>query len=303
MSKLSEFEFDTLTIDVRGQPYEQKQKSVSCWVENLAQGIELELVPIPAGSFLMGAPKTEVGWHPTQAPQHEVTVAAFWMGKYPVTQAQWAVVATLPAVNQPLVVQPSCFAGETRPIEQVSWQEAIEFCARLSNYTKREYRLPSEAEWEYACRATTSTPFWVGETLTTELANYSGINWEYEGKICSKGSYGLGPLGVDRRETTNVGSFRVANEFGLYDMHGLVREWCSDCWHINYEGAPSTQAAWTVGGDCSQRVLRGGSWNSGPRPCRSAFRSKLAANSRLYDVGFRVVLAEAEVPSSASSNP
>ncbi|MFM9160298.1 MAG: formylglycine-generating enzyme family protein, partial [Dolichospermum sp.] len=127
-------------------------------------------------------------------------------------------VAALPQVNQELKPNPSRFKGDGstlltnhRPVERVSWHDAVEFCARLSNYTKRPYRLPSEAEWEYACRAGTTTPFHFGETMTTDLANYNG-NY----------TYGDGSKGVYREETTEVGSFKIANEFGLYDMHGNV---------------------------------------------------------------------------------
>ncbi len=289
MVDASVFEFEILTVDPCGQPCDSRRQSALHRIKDLGHGIGLELVAIPGGEFVMGAPMTEEGWHPSQSPQHLVTIAPFWMGKYPITQAQWQVVAALPKVNHPLPPNPSCFAGANRPVEQVSWQDAIEFCDRLSVSTGDTYRLPSEAEWEYACRAHTSTPFWTGKTITTELANYSGVDWEYEGRICSKGSYGEGPLGSDRRETTDVGSFAIANPFGLYDMHGLVREWCLDLWHDNYEGAPADGTAW-IDSHHNQRLLRGGSWNSGPRACRSASRSKLNPETHLYDVGFRVVL-------------
>jgi formylglycine-generating enzyme required for sulfatase activity len=210
------------------------------------------------------------------------------MGKYPVTQAQWQAVAALPKVKQDLDPNPANFQGENRPVERVSWYDAIEFCARLSQQTGYAYRLPTEAEWEYACRAWTLTPFHFGETITTDLANYSGVNWDYMGKICSKGSYGAGPKGVDRRETIPVGSFQVANAFGLYDLHGNVREWCADYWHDNYEGAPTDATVWITDGDSDKRVLRGGSWNVGPRKCRSAYRVKFDPAASLYDIGFRV---------------
>ncbi|MBW4469959.1 MAG: formylglycine-generating enzyme family protein [Stenomitos rutilans HA7619-LM2] len=289
MIDASVFEFGTLTVDPYGQIYEKRLQTAPGRTEALGDGTTMDLVTIPGGTLMMGAPPTENGWHPNQSPQHLVTIAPFWMGKYPVTQAQWSAVANLPKVNQPLSPKISCFTGATRPVEQVSWQDAIEFCDRLSLSTGRSYRLPSEAEWEYACRATTTTPFWFGETITTELANYSGIDWEYEGRVCSKGSYGKGPTGSDRRETTEVGSFAIANAFGLYDMHGLVREWCIDRWHDNYNGAPSDGSAWVENGMTDQRVLRGGSWNSGPKTCRSAFRGKLNPDTHLYDIGFRVV--------------
>jgi formylglycine-generating enzyme required for sulfatase activity len=289
MAAASVFEFDTLTVDVYGHIQEQRRQSAPHRVDDLGQGIGLELVAISGGNFTMGAPNTEEGWHPSQSPQHSVTIAPFWMGKYPVTQAQWGLVAALPKVNHSLPPKPSCFTGATRPVEQVSWQDAVEFCDRLAAQTGRIYRLPTEAEWEYACRATTVSPFWLGETITTALANYSGVDWEYEGRVCSKGSYGKGATGSDRRETTVVGSFAIANPFGLYDMHGLVREWCIDRWHDSYDGALDDGTAWIENSTTDQRVLRGGSWNSGPKACRSAFRSKLNPDTHLYDVGFRVV--------------
>lgn len=256
-------------------------------VEAIGQGIILEMVVIPGGTFLMGATREE-GWHASQSPQHLVSVKPFFLGKYPLTQAQWQVVATLPKVEQDLHSNPANFQEDNRPVEQVSWFEANEFCARLSTKTGHHYRLPTESEWEYACRANTTTPFHFGETITTDIANYSGVDWEYRGKICSKGSYGAAPKGCDRRETTPVGSFQVANAFGLYDLHGNVREWCADYWHDDYEGAPTDGTAWITDGDSNKRVLRGGSWNGSPRKCRSAFRGKFDPATSLYDIGFRV---------------
>jgi formylglycine-generating enzyme required for sulfatase activity len=205
------------------------------------------------------------------------------MGKYQVTQAQWRFVAQLPQVNRELEQDPSHFKGDNRPVESVSWEDAVEFCLRLSEHTKRQYRLPSEAEWEYACRAGTTTPFHFGETITSDLANYNG---EY--------SYGQGPKGVYKQETTKVGSFGVANNFGLYDMHGNVWEWCQDHWHSNYEGAPTDGSAWLSNKeDSNRKLLRGGSWNVDPGNCRSAFRYYSYLVSNLNDIGFRVVCSGA----------
>jgi formylglycine-generating enzyme required for sulfatase activity len=159
----------------------------------------------------------------------------------------------------------------------------VEFCARLSNYTKRPYRLPSEAEWEYACRAGTTTPFHFGKTITTDLANYDG-NY----------IYGDGVKGVYREETTEVGSFKIANEFGLYDMHGNVWEWCQDDWHNSYEGAPTDSSAW-ISDEYSneKKVLRGGSWFYSPALCRSACRYYDVAGFGRSNYGFRVVCGAA----------
>jgi formylglycine-generating enzyme required for sulfatase activity len=258
----------------------QKQKrTAQHYLEPLANGIDLDMVLVPGGKFLMGSPEDELKRNSDEGSQHEVTVPQFFMGKYPVTQAQWRVVAGWEQVKETLKSDPANFKGDDRPVEQVSWMDAIEFCARLSRETGREYRLPSEAEWEYACRAGTSTPFYFGETITTELANYDG-NYVY----------GNGAKGEYREETTIVGKF-PANGFGLYDMHGNVWEWCQDDWHNSYEGAPNDGSAWSTktAETTARKVLRGGSWFLNPWDCRSAQRFDLDASAAFNDVGFRVV--------------
>jgi formylglycine-generating enzyme required for sulfatase activity len=252
-------------------------------LEDLANDTQLEMMLIPGGTFIMGSPPEELGHQKYESPQHEVTVPPFFMGKYPVTQQQWRFVAKLPQVNRELEQDPSHFKGDNRPVERVSWYDAVEFCDRLSQYTGRTYRLPSEAEWEYACRAGTKTPFHFGETITTDLANYDG-----------ESTYGDGVEGVYREETTVVGSFGVANNFGLYDMHGNVYEWCLDDWHENYIDAPADGSAWFSSDDklsdkTGRVVLRGGSWSNFARYCRSAGRFRLSRDFRYYDFGFRVV--------------
>ena len=161
-------------------------------------------------------------------------------------------------------------------MEQVSWVEAVEFCQRLSRHTGRDYRLPSEAEWEYACRAGTTTPFHYGETLSSDVANYAANH-----------TYGNGVKGKFRKQTTNVGSF-PANSFELHDMHGNVWEWCQDHWHDNYEGAPTDGSAWLTDKKAANRVLRGGSWNNVPWYCRSALRVTYTPAYRNDLIGFRV---------------
>lgn len=289
MPQLSVFEFEVVALNATGQEINRYHSATKYRLEHLNDDVTLEMVAIPGGTFLMGSPDTEEGSHSSQRPQHLVTVKSFFMSKYPITQAQWEIVAKLPKVNQPLNPNPSNFLGDNRPVEQVSWYDALEFCARLSQYTGYDYRLPSEAEWEYACRASTLTPFHFGETITTEFANYSAVNWEYNGKICSKGFYAEGPVGNDRKETTPVDYFKVANQFGLYDLHGNVREWCADHWHDNYQEAPTDGTAWIINGDETKRVLRGGSWNTGPQKCRCAYRVKFSPDASLYDIGLRVV--------------
>jgi len=286
--ELQIFEFDVVKVDVEksGLLGLDKKVTTSChkeqasyFTEDLGKGISLEMVVIPAGSFQMGSPDTEEERSKSESPQHQVTVASFCLGKYPITQGQWQAVATLPQVNRKLDPNPSLFKGKDLPVEQVSWYDAVEFCSRLSQKTGKKYRLPNEAEWEYACRANTTTPFHFGETITPELANYDG-NY----------TYGSGTKGKYRQQTTPVGSFKVANSFGLYDMHGNVWEWCADHWHSNYQGAPTDGSAWLIDNDnYSQRMLRGGSWCYYPWVCRGAGRYCVGPDVRFYDFGFRVV--------------
>ena len=271
------------------------RRQIQYFTEDLGNGITLDMVAIPGGTFLMGSPETEEGHREEESPQHQVTVKSFFMGKYPVTQAQWQAVAARPQVKTELEPDPSYFKGDDRPVERVSWDDAMEFCERLSEYTKRSYRLPSEAQWEYACRAGTTSPFHFGETITTEFANYDGTD-DQQGRW--KGSYGNGPSGIYRGETTPVGNFGVANQFGLYDMHGNVWEWCADHWHDNYEGAPTDGSAWLDNNLNDNRRLRGGSWDNNPDNCRSASRhfDRPSLRYDVDDIGFRVVCAQKWTP-------
>jgi formylglycine-generating enzyme required for sulfatase activity len=255
--------------------------------ELLNETTALDMMQIPGGTFLMGSSPEEVDNYSDEQPQHKVTVPSFFMARTPITQAQWRSVAAYPKVEIDLDSDPSHFKGDRRPVEQVSWDEAIEFCQRLSQKTDRTYRLPSESEWEYACRAETTTPFHFGETLSDELANYCAQDQEIGGNQY-KGVHGRGILGQYRQETTEVGQF-PANPFGLYDMHGNVLEWCEDVWHGSYESAPIDGSAWEENDQKSdQRLLRGGSWGSNPRYCRSAYRSCGSRAVRNDIIGFRV---------------
>jgi len=262
------FPFEIVTVNHKGEITHREKKQAHCQTEDLDKGIMLDMVYIPSGTFMMGSPETEKDRLSDESPQHPVTVPSFFMGKYPVTQSQWQAV---------MGNNPSLFKGENRPVEMVSGNDAVKFCQQLSEKTGKEYRLPSEAEWEYACRAGTTTPFYFGKTITTDLANYYGNS-----------TYASEPKGVSREETTNVGSF-PPNAFGLYDMHGNVREYCADPWHNNYEGAPSDGSIWGNGDD-DYFSSRGGSYLDGANMVRSAFRYWVHPNFRNNDIGFRVVI-------------
>jgi formylglycine-generating enzyme required for sulfatase activity len=302
--KTFEFESATVSIEKAGFLGLQKTCNVSYrkgkaeyFAEDL-DGIFLEMVAIPGGSFMMGSilGKREplIGLeaslyngmtHSSESPQHSVVIKPFYLGKFVVTQAQWRLVHALPQVKNYFGIAPSRFKGDNRPVEQVSWSEAVEFCARLSRYTGRQYRLPSESEWEYACRAGTTTIFHTGQAITSDLANYAD-------QIVDK----FGVKAGFRQQTTDVDSF-PPNAFGLYDMHGNVQEWCADCWHENYDGAPNAGSVWRENGS-KLRVVRGGAWKYDLRCSRSASRSSFHSSefesvgiSKFETVGFRVALS------------
>ena len=279
---LKTVQFETVTVNSKGEITKRSPSQAQAFTETIAKDITLEMMAIPGGSFVMGSPNTEAERFDDEGPQHTVNVPSFFMGKYEVTQTGWRAVAGLPKVKIDLNANPSYFKGDDLPVERVSWDDAIEFCARLSQLTKHNYRLPSEAEWEYACRAGTTTPFHFGETITPDLVNYEGND-----------PYGSAPKGIYRVKTTAVGSFRLSNAFGLYDMHGNVYEWCQDVWHDNYNGAPTDGSAWESDGNSEERLLRGGSWNLNPWDCRSAYRNGLAPDIGYYHFGFRVVCVAA----------
>ncbi len=269
------FKFDVVMMNAKGQEVRRQKCKAEYFTENLGNVVTLEMVAIPGGTFMMGSPEGE--GDDKEKPLHKVTVPPFFIGKYPVTQAQWRAITSLPKVNRDLNPEPSRFKGDKRPVEQVSWYDAVEFCERLSRETGREYRLPSEAEWEYACRAGTTTPFHFGETITSELANYD-----------ARYTYGAAVKGTYREQTTPVGSF-PPNAFGLYDMHGNVWECCEDDWHSNYEEAPTDGSAWLSSNKNARKVLRGGSWYFYPAYCRSAFRPYYFPVYGSSNIGLRVI--------------
>ncbi|NMF61355.1 formylglycine-generating enzyme family protein [Brasilonema octagenarum UFV-E1] len=236
------------------------------------------MIAIANGNFFMGSSE-QINASSSEYPQHPVSVNSFFIGKYPITQKQWKAVACLPQINRPLVVDCSKFKGDSYPVEQVCWDDAVEFCDRLSQKTDRYYRLPSEAEWEYACRAGTKTLFYFGDIITPDLANY---------KDCEDLKFSRG---VFPNQTTPVDNFKFANTFGLYDMHGLVWEWCMDHWHNSYNKAPNDGTAWLNDRDSQLRVIRGGSWADPPGNCRSASRKKARIDEQGTYLGFRVVFS------------
>lgn len=265
--KLVDEDYEVVQVDQTGQINNRQQQHCQKYVEDLGSGVILELVLIPSGIFGMGTVENE---YMDERPHHTVRVPAFLISKFPISQEQWKAIMNW---EPPYRCQ-----GPKRPVDRVSWKQAVEFCKRLSKKTGYAYRLPSEAEWEYACQAGTSTPFHSGETLTTDLANYVGEH-----------TYQLEPKGIYRHGSTDVGLF-PPNAFGLYDLHGNVWEWCADEWHDNYVGAPTDGSVWENGNRATDRVMRGGSWHEPPANCRSATRLKMNENEAEDFFGFRVAL-------------
>jgi formylglycine-generating enzyme required for sulfatase activity len=225
------------------------------------------MVEIPAGTFYMGSPENEENRYSDESPQHQVSVPSFFIGKYPLTQAQYqAIIGNNPAY----------FKGANRPIECVSWNDAVAFCEKLSQKTGKNYQLPSEAQWEYACRAGTTTPFYFGESITPDLVNYD-----------SNYVYAAAPKGQYRKQTTDVGTF-PPNAFGLYDMHGNVWEWCENGWPSSYKNAPINGSV-LISPSVKYKLLRGGSWHDSPVYCRSASRHYNHLDYYNDPIGFRVV--------------
>jgi formylglycine-generating enzyme required for sulfatase activity len=293
---LKNFEFTVVTVNEQGIEQSRQQRNSRYFIEPLGDIADpqvpcLEMVEIPGGEFMMGSPDDELERYDDESPRHLVRVSPFFMSKYQVTQAQWKAIAAMDKVDIDLDLAPSQFTGDNLPVDSVSWLQAQEFCERVTRFAKRKNgdtswicRLPTEAEWEYACRAGTTTPFHFGENISASFANYNG-NY----------TYGQGKKGEYQEKTSLVGSFDVANSFGLYDMHGNVWEWCLDNWHDSYENAPDDGSAWinSEENDDNTHVLRGGSWFGNPNRCRSAYRYGDLTDDYLNDVGFRVVYAPA----------
>ncbi|MCZ8224735.1 MAG: formylglycine-generating enzyme family protein [Microcystis sp. LE19-84.1B] len=288
---LTLFKSETVFVDETGQITAKEPVRAFYFEENPPS---LKMLYIPSGEFWMGTEAEEIArlgekygggdWFQRESPRHLVKIAPFYLSQTPITQAQWLYIAQRKdlKVEQDLEPEPSRFKGSTNPVENVSWLDAVEFCQRLSKMTKKQYRLPSEAEWEYACRAGTTTPFHFGATLTSNLANYNGTQ-----------RFAREPAGEYRQQITPVGQF-PPNGFGLYDMHGNVWEWCQDDFWNNYQGAPRDgsprQEKSKKQQNQANKALRGGSWYIDPDDCRSAYRNDYARRGFSNgSLGFRVV--------------
>jgi formylglycine-generating enzyme required for sulfatase activity len=254
-----EFAVATVRIDGQGQVQAVPMVGRSLKIP-LGDKLDLELVYLSGGKFTMGSVAQR-----NERPPHAVSIAPLHFGRYPIRQDQWAWVAGLPMVERSLEINPAHFPAAQHPVDNVSWLDATEFCQRLSRHTGQIYRLPSEAEWEYACRANTQTAFAYGDSLTPDLANFAG-----------------------RDRTTAVGSF-PPNGFGIYDLHGNIWEWCADLWHENYVGAPGDRQPWLTNPASDHRVLRGGSWFNNQWNCRSSNRNWVNPEVRSWLYGLRVV--------------
>jgi len=259
-------EFETPTVNNKGEIIARTRHSADVFTEDLGNGVLLDMIIIPAGSYQMGSRPSE--GNPDERPQHFIRVGKFMMGQCLVTQGQWkAVMGKLPRCR---------FKGDNLPVERVSWKDAQNFCEQLSEKTGRNYRLPSESQWEYACRAGTSTPFSFGETLTSDIANYNGEH-----------TFAEEPPKVYFHSTSEGGKY-PPNAFGLYDMHGNLMEWCADNWIFDYRMSPRDDSAYQMI-DNPDHVVRGGSWHDNPALCRSASRIQVLGTDAEEYIGFRVV--------------
>jgi formylglycine-generating enzyme required for sulfatase activity len=264
-STIDTYWFETVSVDNNGEIIVRQSGSAPVRTEGLNPEIAIELVLVPGGIFMMGDDRH----HPDEQPIHQATIAPIYMGKYPITVAQYR---SIMGDNLGMGI------GADYPIEQISWDDAVEFCTKLSQQTGKEYTLPTEAQWEYACRATTTTPFHFGATITPDLVNYNG-DYPYNGAA----------TGENRERATPVGTF-PPNAFGLHDMHGNVWEWCLDTYQPNYLTAPTDGSAVLDIGDNAKRVMRGGAWDYVAKACRSSVRCSLDPKLRMNGCGFRVVL-------------
>ncbi|HKX31923.1 MAG TPA: SUMF1/EgtB/PvdO family nonheme iron enzyme [Blastocatellia bacterium] len=265
--------FETKTLDSKGGETTRDLVAQSFIEDDLPDGIQLKMVRIDGGKFKMGSPDKEAGHERNEEPRHEVTVPEFFLGRYEITRRQWRQVAGWQKIELDLNPDPSDFKdSDDQPVAKVTWEEAVEFCKRLSKKTSKDYRLPSEAEWEYAARAGTVTPYAFGQMITSNLVNFHASD-------------------DSRNRPVAVGSLKVPNAFGLFDLHGNVWEWCEDHWHRDYNGAPADGSPWIDSQNQSLRVIRGESFVNGPQRCRSARRYMMDAQATAPDIGLRIALS------------
>ncbi|GAA6618621.1 formylglycine-generating enzyme family protein [Scytonema sp. NUACC26] len=257
---------------------DRHEQQANLFYERLEGQVTLEMVSLPAGNYWMGTVNKEGDYR--ERPQHHVTIASFFLSRFPVTQSQWQAIAKTRKVRIELNPDPSNFKGDNLPVEHITWFEAIEFCERLQLQTGKPYRLPSEAEWEYACRAGTKTPFYFGETISPQVASYDGSQ-----------QYRSSSKGRSSKQTSKVGSHRAANAFGLDEMHGNVWEWCADHWYDDYKNAPKDGSVRITNHRFSPRVIRGGSWTNAPYMCRSAYRNGIPPENKVLTIGLRVAVS------------
>ena len=271
------YSFETVTLNTKAEVIRREPKKVKYLIESIGEQ-ELQMVIIPSGEYGMGSSERKA--LACEKPQHQVKIAAFSMSQHPITKAQWKIVATWPIVNHPLKQITSRKGAMNTPVVNVSWHDAVEFCDRLSLKAGKFYRLPTEAEWEYACRSGKYTSFHFGETISAGYANYDGTI-----------KYYAEPQGIYREKSTPISEFKYPNQFGLFDMHGNVWEWCLDHWYKNYNQAPLDGQA-RINSSESRRVLRGGSFRNEPHSCTASYRlSNNESDKTGNNIGFRIVKA------------
>jgi eukaryotic-like serine/threonine-protein kinase len=272
IDRLATLSVTSIKLNDYGDIIDRPQARRQIFQEELGNGVLLTMIQIPPGTFMMGSPALEEGQESSEQPEHPVNVPTFYLGQTQITQAQWT--AIFP--------EKSLKFGNNRqlPVDSISWLDAIEFCHRLSTNTGRKYRLPTESEWEYACRGGTTNPFAYGDTISPSIVNYDAAR-----------PYAEMIKGICRDKSTPVATF-PPNLFGLYDMHGNLWEWCLDEWFGDYRDAPkdgSARGNLETRDENTQRVVRGGSWFSAGQMCRAASRTSLPASYRHPHYGLRVV--------------
>jgi formylglycine-generating enzyme required for sulfatase activity len=267
--------FEVVTLNNKAEEVHREFQYFN-YLSELIEDQEIRMMIIPGGEYGMGT--SEKGCHRSEQPHHLVNVPAFLMSHFPITKAQWKVVSSFPEINRTLK-KISSRGPIKSPVVNVSWYDAVEFCDRLSLKTGCIYRLPTEAEWEYACKGGSNTQFHFGETISSQYVNYNASS-----------SYRSESPSIYRKRLSLINEFKLPNKFGLFDMHGNVWEWCLDHWHDDYQSAPSDASSWVNPDSTLRRVLRGGSWKCEAYLCRSTSRFANNESDNLSDdIGFRIV--------------